>query len=309
MVSVKEIQYKTFGKCLEIKNELVKIIVTLDFGPRVICYSFIEGKNMFFEDNDRVFKECNSTMQEFYGSDDSWVIYGGHRLWKSPETMPETYYPDNEPVSYVLTENGAIFTPPVQKKTNYAYQICITMHESESAVIVEHKVTNHAEKETELAIWPITVMAPGGTEIVPQPTRKTWFSPQMRMTFWDYVDMTDRRLKWLKRYIILKQDAQAQGKMKFGINNEDGFALYFNNGDMFLKEFDVLIDGNYPDGGMTFETYTNPLFLEMESLSELKNIRPRETISHIEKWSLYKQDVPCLNDEDIDRLVSLYKDV
>lgn len=308
MFKAKEIQYENFGRCLEMSNEIIRIVVTLDFGPRVICYSFIDGENIFFEDSDRVFKEFNPKMEEVYGINKPWVIYGGHRLWKSPETMPETYYPDNDPVSYKLTKNGADFTPPVQQWTNYGYQIGITLSENESNLTVEHKVTNYGVKNIDISIWPITVLSPGGTEIIPQPTRKTWLAPQMRMAFWDYVNMTDNRLKWLERYIILKQDPNADGRIKFGINNEHGFAMYFNHGDMFLKEFDVVIDGNYPDGGMCFETYTNPLFLEMESLGELKSVRAGETISHTEKWSLYKQDIPNLVDSDIDKLKEKYID-
>ena len=94
--------------------------------------------------------------------------------------------------------------------------------------------------------------------------------------------------------------------MKFGINNEHGFAMYFNHGDMFLKRFDAVPDGNYPDGGMCFETYTNPLFLEMESLGELKNVKPGETVSHTERWSLYRQEAPDFTDADIDKLSEKY---
>ena len=85
-------------------------------------------------------------MEKVYGKDKPWIIYGGHRLWKSSETMPETYYPDNNPVSYVLTKNGAVFTPDIQKWTNYGYEISIALSESESKVTVGHKITNHGDR-------------------------------------------------------------------------------------------------------------------------------------------------------------------
>ncbi len=306
MINKKEIQYKNYGKCLEISNDTVRLVVTLDVGPRIICYSFIDGENILFEDRERAFQELNPEMEKVYGKGKPWIIYGGHRLWKSPETMPETYFPDNNPVEYKLTESGAVFTPPVQEWTNYGYEIEIGLSENESNVTVEHRVTNHGEKSFDFSIWPITVLSPGGTEVVPQPFNKTGATPRMNMTFWFYDKMMDERLVWLNKYILLKQDKDGDDRMKFGINNEHGFAMYFNHGDMFLKEFDVVIDGNYPDNGMTFETYTNPLFLEMESLGELKNVGPGETISHTERWSLYKQDIPNLTDEEIDKIKEKY---
>ena len=128
----------------------------------------------------------------------------------------------------------------------------------------------------------------------------------MNMAFWDYVKMTDKRLVWLDRFIILKQDKNGDDRMKFGINLENAFAMYFNHGDLFIKRFDVNLDGNYPDGGMNFETFTNPLFLEMESLGELKTIKPGEAVTHTEKWSLYKEELPPLTDKDLDALKDKY---
>ncbi len=305
-MKTKEIEYKNFGKCLEISNEEIRLIVTLDFGPRIISYSFLDGENILFEDSNLSFRALNAKMEAVYGKDKPWIIYGGHRLWKAPETTPETYYPDNDAVSYSLTERGAVFTPPVQKWTNYGYEICVHVSEKGTDVTIEHKVTNCGEEAFDFSLWAISAMSPGGMEIVPQPTRKRGAFPKMRMAFWDYDDMTDKRLKWLSRYIILRQDPKAEGNMKFGINNEHGYAMYFNHGDMFLKRFDVLMDGNYPDGGMCYETYTNPRFLEMESLGELKSVKPGETITHTEKWSLHKENVPCITDEDIDKLKDKY---
>lgn len=305
-MKAKEIQYKTFGNCLELRNDTVKVLVTLDFGPRIIRYSFLDGENMFFEDTDHAFSEMNAGMEALYGAGKAWKLYGGHRLWKSPEEMVKTYYPDNNPVAYTLTENGAVFTPPVQAETGYGYEIAVSIAETGPGVTVEHRFTNHGEEPVELALWPITVLPPGGTEIVPQPTRKTGAVPKMRMAFWHYVKMTDKRLVWLDRYIALRQDPEADGKMKFGINNEHGFAMYFHHGDLFVNTFDPVLDGVYPDGGMSFETYTNPLFLEMETLGELKTVSSGETITHTERWALYKEELPALTDEALDKIRDEY---
>ena len=82
--------YGGWDNCLEISNEQVKLLITLDVGPRVIFYGFIDGQNMF--------KNFDEQMGLTGG--DEWRIYGGHRLWHAPEVAPRTYSPDNEPVNY-----------------------------------------------------------------------------------------------------------------------------------------------------------------------------------------------------------------
>lgn len=306
MITKQEIQYEGYGKCLEISNGKVRVVVTTEFGPRIIRYSFADGENMFFEDKERVFSATDEAFDKVFGQGATWYIYGGHRLWTSPEASPRTYYPDNEPVHVTLTENGAIFVPPVQKWNQYQYAIEVSMAENSTNVTVKHSLTNHGAWDVTLALWPITVLSPGGTEIVPQPVRDTVYLPNRNMAFWSYDRMNDSRLTWLTRYILLRQDAAADVNIKFGINSQHGYAMYFNHGDMFLKQFSPNLEGTYPDGGMSFETYTNPLFLEMETLSELQTVAPGATISHTENWSLYKAEMPELSDEGIDAFKAQY---
>ncbi len=306
MITKQEIQYDGYGKCLEISNGIVRLVVTTDFGPRIIRYSFIDGENMFYENKDRSFFADGDEFEKVYGKGSVWYIYGGHRLWTSPEDYPRTYYPDNEPVDVKLTENGAIFTPPMQKWNQYQYAFDISLAEDSTEVTVKHYLTNHGAWDVTLAIWPVTVLSPGGTEIVPQPVRKTYCLPNRNMAFWDHTVLNDDRLTWMKRYILLRQDKSATGNVKFGINSQHGFAMYFNHGDMFLKQFEPNLNGTYPDGGMSFATYTNPMFLEMESLSELQSVAPGATIEHTEHWSLHKTDMPELTDEAIDAFKKQY---
>ena len=115
-VTVKEIDYSTFGKCLEISNGIVKVIATVDIGPRIINYSFVDGENIFFEDTNREIVNTDPQL-EVFGKGSEFHIRGGHRLWISPEAKPKTYYPDNEPVAYEITDNGVILTPPKQRWT------------------------------------------------------------------------------------------------------------------------------------------------------------------------------------------------
>ena len=127
------------------------------------------------------------------------------------------------------------------------------------------------------------------------------------MALWPYTKLTDKRVIWGDRYVSLTQDKNNSDKFKFGINSEHGFSLYFVNGDLFVKKFSPIANGNYPAGGMSFETFTSHLFLEMETLGETHEIAPDETVEHCESWSLYREPKPEFFDEDaLDELVKKY---
>ena len=82
--------------------------------------------------------------------------------------------------------------------------------------------------------------------------------------------------------------ATAEGSFKFGINNTAGYAAYINNGTAFVKHYEHVIGGTYPDHGVSFETYTNDKFIEMETLGQLRDLLPDDTTSNTEHWALYK---------------------
>ena len=120
MISIKEVTYKNFGKCLSLTNDLMELLVTVNIGPRIIKCNLRGKENMMYEDIDRVNVTDASSV---YGEGKNWYIYGGHRLWLSPESLPETYYPDNDRVLYSTCSTGAEFTPPVQSVRNLQFSV------------------------------------------------------------------------------------------------------------------------------------------------------------------------------------------
>jgi len=106
------------------------------------------------------------------------------------------------------------------------------------------------------------------------------------LSLWDYTDMADERVNWGKDYITLTPSKSAKTPFKLGINNEEGWAVYFNHGNAFVKYYDHIEGAVYPDGGVSYETYTNSVMMEMETLGEYKSVEPFETVSHTEKWEL-----------------------
>ena len=53
----------------------------------------------------------------------------------------------------------------------------------------------------------------------------------------------------------------------------------------------------YPDFGCNFEVFTNPDFLELETLGPLVELQPGEVVEHVEHWWLFG-DVPSGENEE-----------
>lgn len=310
MIQLAEGEYKAFGKCLTISNGSAEVVVTLDIGPRIIRFAAIGGANVMMEDTERKINklEFAPDFAQKFGEDKGvWYIYGGHRLWTSPEELPRSYYPDNEPITYEKVAGGAKFTAPVQKWTQLQFSVTVTLSETDNSVHILHEITNLGAWSAEFAPWALSVLAPGGMEVVPMPQRKTGLLSNRNLVLWDYTRMNDDRVYWGDKYITLRQDSNAGEAFKIGIDSEHCWAAYFNHGDLFIKTFENDPSAKYPDGGCNFETYTCDRFLEMESLGALKSTAPGETVTHTENWRLIS-DVPCppCDESEIEKVMNQY---
>lgn len=293
-IRINEIEYGNWGKCVHISNGIIELMATTEIGPRIIRYGFVNGENVFYEDKEG--KEVSNK--------EEWHIYGGHRLWHSPEHKPRSYFPDNFEVKWEKTGNGIKLMPKDEDWVQVKKEIEVIINETDSKVRVINRITNTGAWDIEFAPWALTVMARGGKEIVPQPQRDTGLLGNRVLALWPYAKMNDERVYWGDKYITLKQDPNKNTPFKFGLSNEDGWAAYINKGYMFIKYYNHVENGRYPDFGVSYETYTNNMILEMESLGQLKAIAPGETAEHIEEWKLFEGvPMPSNNEEEIESIV------
>ena len=284
MIKTKEIQnYKNYGTCVALSNGLLDLYVTVDVGPRIIYLARTGKENMMFNDIDRkTFYDVSS----LYGEDAKWYIYGGHRLWASPEEFPLTYYPDNNKVVYEYTQNGVILMPPVQEVTGQAHTIEIALSETEPKVSVTHTIKNTGDKETKIAAWGLSVMDAGGTIIAPTSTEDTGFLPNRNIALWPYTDINDPRLLWDNEFIAMKHDSTRNRKLKVSFNSKSGKIAYINHDQAFIKKYDLCDDGEYPDFNTNCAFFSCNDFTESESLSPLKTLKKGDSLVHKEEWTL-----------------------
>ena len=125
-ISVEKTTYTPWGNCIGVSNETIDVVATLDFGPRIIRCGFVGAKNLFYEDRNHHIS-CGKEAHEAFHKE-SWKLYGGYRLCASPESLPETYYPDNNSVDCEIIENGFILKAPIESWTQIQKEIEVQIH-------------------------------------------------------------------------------------------------------------------------------------------------------------------------------------
>lgn len=282
MVSVQAVDHELYGKCLSVENETYTLMVPLDYGIRIIHFSLREGCNVFFYDANEAITQSGDAFAKM-GSD-GWKLRGGHRLWTSPEAFPRTYAPDDQPITWSKTEAGVLLTSAPEPWTHLQKQIEIRFVGEEVELI--HRVTNVGAWTIETAPWSLNVMAPGGTAVIPQVSRDTGLLPNRNLILWPYTRMNDERVEWGNDAIVIKQSQDADQAFKIGINHEPGFAACVYPDVTFELRYEHKPEAVYPDGGCSFECYTNEHMMELETLAPLEKLEPGQTVEHKETWKL-----------------------
>ncbi len=286
------VPYAGWQRNVRLFNAAAEAIVTLDVGPRVLSYRTLpDGENLF--------KHYDGQLG---GSGESgWKIRGGHRFWIAPEDLGRTYQLDNGPVEHTLAGNrvtlrNAAVAPHWLEKT-----LVLTLAESGPGITVDHVVVNRSPEPVSLAPWGLTVVRPGGTEVIPQPPlgeHPRDLLPNRRMVIWPYTALDDPRWRFGQRLITLRQQAGSLST-KIGLALAEGWAGYVDGRTFFCKTVTPPRAGeSYPDDGCNFETYSNHEMLEIETLGPLVTLAPGASAAHQERWSqhVFDEGLP-LNDE------------
>jgi len=279
-MAIDHVSFGGWENNLRIANGRTELIITLDVGPRVISYRTADCTN--------VFKTFDWQLGGTNESD--WMSRGGHRFWLAPEHPVLSYLPDNTPVEHrvlsnhaVETSNGPVEERPVRKV------MTVTLDETSSRVTITHRAENHGGEPLQVATWGLSVLVPGGCEIIPLPPlgeHPRDLLPNRSMILWPFSDMTDRRWRWGQRFIVLRQgDA---GPAKLGLLHRERWVAYHRDDSLFLKTIEFREGATYPDLGCNFETFTNEEMLEVEALGPLADLEPGAATEHTERWNLFE---------------------
>ena len=282
--------YAGWDNCLHIQHEDLRLIVTLDVGPRILSCQFRDKPNLFCEFPDELGKS----------SGDDYLLFGGHRLWHAPEDKPRSYCPDFDPVDYEWNEPVLRLTQVPEVTTGIQKEMELHFM-PDNRVRVRHILSNRGLWPVELAPWSATLMAPGSRGITPHEDYRPhsqYLAPARSLTLWHFTRMNDPRVYWGERFIDLVEDSSVRQKFKFGALNKQGWAACWNFQTLFIKSFAYQDSAKYADMGCNFETFTMPGFLEVESLGPLTSVAPQASVSHDEIWHFWPCDgLPKRQDE------------
>ncbi len=280
MVKMEESSFSGIDRCISLSNSEVKLIISVEFGPRVLFYGRPGGRNLFATFHQQIDNRPH----------EDWQSYGGHRLWHAPEVYPRTYYPDNAPVAYRWDGKSLYLTSEEEVENGIRKEIDITLDPNTSIVDLSHRIQNTGSWKKELSAWCLSVMAPEGEVIIPQEEFKSHpetLTPARPLVLWHFCRMNDPRFTWGDRYIRMREDAAVPGKQKIGVRSRPGWAAYRLHEELFVKLHDFDEKAVYQDMGCNAEFYTEKGFLEIETLSPLKEMEPGDIIHHRERWGLY----------------------
>ena len=282
-----------WNSCLHIANDTIDIVTTTDIGPRIMRCGFVGDKNLLLELKDEMGKT---------GGDD-FRLYGGGRIWHSPEVNPRSYMPDNDPVAYKWDGKTLNLMQPLEIATGMQKEIIITLAPSGNKVEVVYRIYNKTLWPIKYALWALTLMAQNGRAIIPQEPFQRWddnLLPVRPLVLWSYTEMNDPRWTWGKKYIQLKQDPKSTGPTKVGLLNKLGWEAYNLSGQVLIKRFNFEPNAEYPDYMCNSQVYTDSKLFELETLSPLKVVEPGNYLEHKENWYLFKADFDE-SEESIDK--------
>lgn len=296
MVEVKfDHPYAGWQRCVRLSNKVIELIATADVGPRIIRFGFLGQENELHE----------HAPDRGKTGGDAWRPYGGHRLWHAPEAVPRTYAPDNAPIRAFEHEGAIVLEQPIEASTGIQKTIELRMFEDKAEVSILHRITNRGLWKIDLSAWPLTVLAPGGTAIlplgkyVPFPEQLT---PARPLVLWSYTHPNDPRFTFDARFIRLRQDRRAKIPQKIGALIEEGWAAYHRGEHLFVKYFDRPDHSKrYPDYGVNVEVFTDAEMLELETLSPLTELEPGGMIEHQERWALFDRVAAPNQEKDLER--------
>jgi hypothetical protein len=213
-------------------------------------------------------------------------LWGGHRLWHSPEMHARTDAPDDSTVQIEeLGEGGLRLSAPADTAGMFK-SIEIHLNPDRPALTLDHTLRNDGLWPVETAPWAITQVPLGGQAIIPctAPEKEGLLANRL-FVFWPYSNLDDPRLHASDDFIRLDSQPRPE-PFKIGLFSYQGWVGHVF-GDYFLRKSftpdDILIS---PDFGCNVESWVQDRFLEIETLGPISWLEPGDSVSHRETWEI-----------------------
>ena len=273
-------KHPDMGNMLWLEQGDILMGVALDYGIRVRHLSIKGMENLYYQQP--------ADLSDGFGGPDEWKIRGGHRLWLTPETEA-SYYPDDEPISYTLKEDGVVILQNTEPPMGIQKELEITFRPDDTVHLI-HRFYNRNDHPIDGASWAVnTLDGCGDIQIDFSPAAATDGPayPNRGFAMWGETNPADPRLNIQKDRIYAKH-LPIPEYFKIGVYSGKGEAVLESKGQRLTFGFEAFPITTLPDQGSNFELYLHKKFLEMETLGPVTHILPGEYATHWETWKLEK---------------------
>ncbi len=281
-LSVKEINMENFGHCALLAYEDTEIIVTLDYGPRIVSVKKGDVPNF-------IYNEKNPGFGRNYG----------HKMRITIEKSTNSIYCDDSPVRYSPMSDGVSFIQTMTSPVQLELSMDIVFNTDIGNFMVVHSVYNKSKEDVKLSIYTETPFGSGGFVFIPQSNIRETDRPSRVLSLWDNCRWDDKRLFIGEQYVTvhcnipeIEEDGEfrliggdiCNTRLKIGVNDTAGFCGYIEGDYAIIKRYVHNRNALYPFTGCSAFAAANENYLSIQCTSPFYLIGPGESARHIESW-------------------------
>jgi len=285
-IRVRQMNYEGW-QAVELDNGLLRAVMVPDIA-RVMSLQRTDGPDLFWQDASLFGKTANMSADQFQN-------FGGSKLWVAPQTGWGRDWP---PVHAAL-DRGALETTIA---TDGALQLrgmaCpvagvrldrqLALDSGTATLNLEYNMQNTTTSNVAWGIWQVIQVKPGGRVLIPAPEG---------FRVWDKAGCDYLRHWTREKDLLVLHHSDQNGKIS-AISSE-GWIAYEKGGEVLILEFPADTTALYPDQQGSHEVYSNAGYIELEHVTPLANLAPRETVSTTERWHLLSLNGAQLTDREL----------
>jgi len=183
----------------------------------------------------------------------------------------------------------------------------ITMDPDNGDLGILQTLKNTSAETVKYCLWDRTLCLNTGFAIIPL-NRNSQFRNKWALRVkdaegrWQYDGnaAAPREVKVIKNHLIVRCQGPAT---KVGADSTEGWIAYVRGKLLFVKYFPYYPAGNYTDGGCSVEVYFDERVAEMEPLSPEVELKPGDSHTFPEKWTLIELDEMVNTPEQAQKIV------
>ena len=303
-LTVKEVTDERLGHCALLENEGIEIMVTLDYGPRIVSVHREGEPNLIY----------NNSTPELQRNH-------GHKMRITLEKSTNPIYCDDLPVRYIPLSDGVSFVQTLTEPAQLELTMDIVFSTDIGSFMVVHGAMNKSLEDIKLSIYTETPFCNEGFVFIPQSNIHEKEKPSRVLTLFDNAGWNDKRLFIGNQYVtvngnVLETEDNGEyqlvdadlyaPRLKIGVNNTAGFCGYLLNGHSLIKRYVHNRNALYPFNSCSAFATANDGYLSIQNTGPFYITGPGESARHIESWIFaeYPEKIRPRCEDEIDAFIN-----